>query len=79
MSVRPEITLRVLEGRRLCLAPIIMARIIAGPISQIAVAMEAYVKRLNAPNGTVICTISALTVMMAGILPELQNDRDVRQ
>ncbi|MGY6770885.1 hypothetical protein [Komagataeibacter sp. NFXK3] len=56
-----------------------MARIIAGPISQIAVAMEAYVKRLNAPTGTVICTISALAAIMAGILPELQNDRDVRQ
>ncbi|GBR59950.1 hypothetical protein AA18889_2328 [Acetobacter senegalensis DSM 18889] len=62
-----------MEGKLPCLAPIITAAntvaIIAGPTSRIAVAMEAHVKPLNLPTGTVICTISVLAVIMTGMLP----------
>ncbi|GAO01060.1 hypothetical protein Gxy13693_098_005 [Komagataeibacter xylinus NBRC 13693] len=62
-----------MEGKLPCLAPIITAvdtaGTIAGPTGRIAVAMEAHVMPLNLQTGTAICTISALAVIMTGILP----------
>lgn len=61
-----------MEGKLPCLAPIITAEntagTIAGPTGRIAVAMEAHVMPLNPPTGTAICKISALAVIMTGVL-----------